>query len=151
MQSTFQALPISERVEFFVKCQELMLKHHPKSPFVVRESELKKTIDVCKRNINKYNGFAYSDDNVCVLWNHILIHDPSNMERILKENAYQPPNPDYNAVSIDFAVFRNIRDCIEFVHQNKNERIQFVLFIREGKPKLYTLNELLKSARLSGS
>jgi hypothetical protein len=121
-----------------------MLKHHPNSNFVIREDSLDKAVAACQGNIHKYQGYVYADDNVCVLWNHIKVNDPSDTKRILAENAYQPPNPDYNAASIDFAVFRHIKDCIEFVRQNQNERIQHVLFIREGKPKLYPLAELLK-------
>jgi hypothetical protein len=148
MQATFQSLSIEERIEFFVKCQELMLKHHPNSSFVIRRDTLKQALTACQGNIHKYNGYAYSTENICILWNHILVNDPSDMERIFKENAYQPPNPNYNAVSIDFAVFRSMADCLNFVRENKNERIQYVLFIREGKPKLYPLADLLKGTRL---
>lgn len=121
-----------------------MLKHHPNSPFVVREDALPRVLDVFANNIQKYKGFYYTDDNVCVLWNYILVSDPHDMRRILGENIYKGPHPDFNGVSIDFAVFRQLKDCLEFVGANNNERIKHVLFIRDGNPRLYPIGQILQ-------
>lgn len=144
MQTLFQSLSIEERIEFFVKCQEMLIKYHSSSGFVIRENTLEKAVASCQGNIHKYNGFVYSDDNVCVLWNHIKVSDSSDVQRILKENAYQPPHPQYNGVSIDFAVFRHIKDCLDFVKKNQTPQMEYVLFIREGRPKLYPISDILK-------
>ncbi len=144
MLQSFQELTQEKKVDFFVKCQELMIKHHPDSPFVVREKDLEKVLTACEKNILKYQGYSYSDDNVCVLWNHIVVTDPKDVKRAVQENAYRPPNPDFNAVSIDFAVFKHIKDCVEFIRGNDNDRIEHILFIRDGVPKLYPKSMLVK-------
>ena len=149
MSNLFQSLNQDEKIEFFVKCQELMLKHHQKSPFIVREKSLGKVLDSFVNNIQKYQGYSYADDNICVLWNKIYVSDPSNVNLVVRECAYQPPNPVFNGVSIDFAVFRRMEDCLAFVKSNYQPQIRYVLFIREGKPKIYETEAILKSMNKS--
>jgi len=143
MPILFKSLSQNEKVEFFIHCQELMLKYHPKSSFVIREGSLDKALEVFQDNINKYQGYYYSNDNICVLWNKIAISDPINVKRVIKESAYQPPSEHYSGVSIDFATFKNITDVKEFIIKNDEERIKYVLFIKEGKPKIYKKDEII--------
>lgn len=148
MSASFQSLTQEQKVDFFIKCQKLLLQYHPNSPFVVREDNLSKVLDACHNNIKRYQGYHYSDENVCVLWNHILVTDPKDVKKCVVENAYQPPNPAYNAVSIDFAVFRQMTDCLTFIKENNSPQIRYVLFIRDGNPKLYPIEVLLKGVHL---
>ena len=144
MNSLFQSLTQEMKVDFFVKYQQLMLKHHPNSHFIIREDSLKKTLETCANNIKKYQGYSYLDENACILWNHIIVTDPQDINKVVMDNAYKPPNPDFNGVSIDFAVFRKIEDCLEFIKNNNNNKIKYVLFIRDGHPKIYQIDVLLK-------
>ena len=144
MINPFATLSQEQKVDFFVKCQELMMKYHPTSPLIVREDALEKVLDVFYNNIQKYQGYYYMDDNICVLWNHILINEPNDAKRALVENAYKQPNPQFNAVSIDFAVFRKMSDCLDFIKSNNNNLIKYVLFVRGGNPKIYPIEQILK-------
>jgi len=144
MITSFESLTPELKVEFFAKCQELMVKYHPTSPFVIRENTLEKALDLFYNNIKQYKGYCYSDENICVLWNHIFVADPTDMKRTVVENAYKSPNPDFNGVSIDFAVFRQMSDCLTFIKKHNNERIKHILFIRDGVPKLYSAEVLLR-------
>jgi len=124
-----------------------MLKHHPNSPFIIRERTLDKALEAFQDNILRYQGYCYADENICVLWNKIIISDPLNVNRAITENAYQPPNPNFNAASIDFAVFRKIDDCFAFIKQNNESQMKHILFIREGKPKIYPIETILKTIK----
>lgn len=149
MFTLFQSLSEKDKIEFFVKCQSLMLKYHPTSPFIIRESKLDKALEAFENNIRRYQGYVYADENICVLWNHIIVSDPSNANRAVTENAYLPPNPNFNAVSIDFAVFKGIENCFSFIADSKEPQIKHVLFIREGKPKIYPLEQILKGVHFN--
>jgi len=144
MPNLFQSLNLDDKVDFFVKCQKLMINYHPNSSFVIKESSLDQSIDVFVNNIQKYQGFFFYNENICVLWNHIIISDPQNIKQAIIDNAYKAPSAQYNAVSIDFAVFRKISDCIDFIKQNDEPEIKFVLFIKDGKPKIYKKDDLIK-------
>ena len=145
MSTLFQSQKQEEKIDFFVRCQTLMLKHHPKSSFIITQRTLPKAIESFQESIHRYQGYSHADENICVLWNKILVSDETNVNRVVTENAYQPPNPKFNGVSIDFAVFRKIEDCFMFIQANKQEEMKYVLFIREGRPKLYPLEQILKS------
>ena len=145
MPNLFQSLSQDQKIDFFIQCQILLLQHHPTSSFVIREKTLEKALDSFRDNIQKYKGFCYSDGNVCLLWNKILISDPKSPRKALTENAYKEPCLDYNAISIDWAVFRKMDDIFKFVKENYEERIKYVLFIREGNPKIYEVANILKA------
>lgn len=147
MTTLFQSLDQNQKIDFFIQCQKLMIKHHPGSSFIIREKNLNKALDSFCANINQYKGFVYSDANICVLWNHIFVEDPKNINKILTDNAYRPPNPAFNGVSIDFAVFRKMEESLLFIRQNYQPQIKHVLFIREGHPKLYDADAILKTIK----
>ena len=149
MNTLFQSILLGEKIDFFIKCQELMLKYHPDSQFIVREKALPKTLEAFSDNIIKYKGYCYKDDNICVLWNKIIVSDSKNVNRAVKENAYKPPQDNFNGVSIDFAVFRKISDCFLFIKNNYEPQMKYVLFIREGKPKLYPIETILNGINFS--
>lgn len=144
MATLFQSISQEDKVNFFVQCQALMLKHHPKSQFVIKEKQLDKALELFKDNIMRYQGYVHADENICILWNKIIISDANNANRAVTENAYLPPNQNFNAVSIDFAVFRKIEDCFLFIKANHEVQMKHVLFIREGKPKIYPIDQILK-------
>ena len=144
MTNCFNNLQKEQKVDFFVKCQELLIRHHPDSSFMVRESNLDTILETFFDQINKYKGYYYYNDDVCILWNHIYVSDPQDLKKVFKDNAYQPPHPEYNGVSIDFVVFRKMADCISFIKDNDEPRIKHVLFIREGKPRIHKKEDLVK-------
>lgn len=148
MQKPFNTLDLGQKVEFFVACQQLLLAHHADSPFIIRQNTLSQTVDTFKYYINKYQGYAYQDDNVCVLWNHVWIPNTPDIKEIIKAVAYQPPAHPFNGASIDFVVFRKLADCLTFIKNNDHPDIQKVLFFRDGKAKLHPKAELLRGLKV---
>ena len=143
MKIPFQSLTTIQKIDFFVKCQELMLKYHPNSPFVVREDSLKQSLDAFANNINRYKGFVHSDENICLLWNYVHISDEHDENRALVENGYKAPHPEYNAVSMDFVVCRKVRDYYEFIKQYDEPRIQYILSVKYQKAKIINKSKLI--------
>ena len=143
MSTLFQSLNQKEKIEFFVQCQALMLNHHPNSNFIIKENKLQQSLDIFRDNIMRYQGYMHMDNNICVLWNKIFVTDPSNVNRVITENAYMPPKEKFNGVSIDFAVFNSMIHCQNFIKDNDEESIKYILFIREGRPKIYKKEEII--------
>jgi len=143
MPVLFQSLSQEVKVDFFVKCQELMLKYHPVSNFIIRENTLGAALDAFQQNVENYKGYIHFDDNICILWNKIFVSDFTNVNLVVTENAYKEPNLNFNSVSIDFSVFRQMQDCLKFIKENYTPEIKYILFIREGTPKLYEADKLI--------
>jgi hypothetical protein len=143
MKTLFQPLSQAQKIDFFVKCQELMIKYHPTTSFVIRENSLKPALDAFANNINSYKGFCHADENICLLWNYVFISDENDEVRALVENGYKEPNPNYNAVSMDFVVCRHMRDYLDFIKQYNEDRIKFILSVKYGKAKIVNKDKLI--------
>ena len=57
--SLFQSLSQSQKIDFFIQCQILLLKYHPTSPFIIREDGLAKSLEAFRDNIEKYRAFYH--------------------------------------------------------------------------------------------
>jgi hypothetical protein len=147
MPNLFYPIPKEEKVEFFVKCQELLIKHHSTSNFIVKESNLEEAADIFMDKIDKYKGYYYFDENVCILWNHVFISDPNDANGSLIENAYKAPHPNYNAASMDFVVCRRVTDILRFAKENDSAQVKYLLSIKNGRTKLLKKEDLLKNIK----
>lgn len=132
-----------EQIDFFVHCQKLLVEFHPTSPFICRANNIKGRIHQMRNFIDKYKGLCYASDNVCVLYNKIVIADPSDPVHTIRANMYHAPDPNYNGVIVDFVVFRDLKDCMPFVQSNYDPRIQYVLYVKNNKPKIYPVVNFL--------
>ena len=143
MHDLFVNVSARDKVEFFVQCQRILVENHPTSEFVCRRNNLEQRLSHMRGFINQYKGFIYTDENVCTIYNKIVVNDVNDPTASVKTYMYQSPDPNFNAIMIDFVVFRNIKDCLAFVKTNYDPRIQYVLFVRHNKVKLYPVVKLL--------
>ncbi len=94
--------------------------------------------------VQNYKGFCHQDDNVGALLNRIIVPDPRAPEHALRAAMYQAPAEHYNALSVDFVVFRDIKDCASLVKSYYDSKVQYVLFVRHNKVKLYRTLDFLQ-------
>lgn len=139
----FQELTNVEKVEFFLKCQQLLRDFHPKSDFIFRENNVAERMRHVAALSAKYKGFCYSNENICVLFNKIYVADERDPVTSLRENMYREPAKEYNAVSIDFVVFRNLNDCMEFSKAQYEPRIAYTVFVKNNQPKIYKTEKFI--------
>lgn len=144
MSGLFSETKVEDKIEFFLHCQSLLIQHHPQSPFIFHTGNVKERMKHIQAFVNNYKGFYYRDDNVAALYNKIIVTDPATPEHDLRASMYKPPAENYNAISIDFVVFRDIKDCVKFVQSNYDAKVQYVLFVRHNKVKLYKTIDFLQ-------
>lgn len=145
IHKSFIQMDSKEKVEFFIQCQKLLVEFHPNSPFVCRKNNLAERLIHIKKFLSDYKGFAYQDDNVAVLYNKIIVSNPKDADSALKHYMYQPPDPEYNAMTIDFVAFKALESCMSFVRANSDPKIQYVLFVRHNQVKVYPTVKLLSN------
>lgn len=139
----FQSLTRDEKIEFFLKCQELLMKYHGNSDFIIRQNNIEQRLQHAKELVDKYKGFCYMEDNICVLFNKINVGDENDPIGALSTHKFREPVEHYNAVSIDFVVFRDLKDCAEFCKNNYDHRIKYILYVKNAKPKLYKTEQFI--------
>lgn len=139
----FQSLTPEERVNFFVQCQEILKNHHPDSPFTFTDRNLTERKSYFKEVFERYNGFAYSDTNICILFNKIVLKDPKNPIESVKLNKFKGPDENYNAFMIDWVVFSDLKLVESFCRAQYQDRIKYILFSRHNDVKVYETSKLL--------
>lgn len=141
----FQSLRAEEKVNFFVRCQEILKNHHPESPFAFTTINFNDRKNYFKGFYEKYQGFAYTDENVCILFNKIILKDARNPIEAVKENQWKGPKENYNAFMIDFATFSSVEQCLPFIKANYVPQIKYALYARHQDIKIYPVEKLILS------
>jgi hypothetical protein len=150
MSKLFENLTISEQIDFFAQCQRLLIEHHPHSEFLLTKENFTQRKEYALTFIKKYKGYAHADNAICVLYNKIYVADPRNPIKVIKDHLYAGPRTlDYNAISIDFVVFKQLADCMGFCKTHYNPQIKYVVFVRHNEVKLYTTEKLLNALNAS--
>jgi hypothetical protein len=139
----FQQLSIEDKARFFVHIQSLLVKYHPNSDFIFRQDNSVKRIAQAKDLFVKYKGLCYADENIAILFNKIFISDPTDAIKALRENMFQPPNENYNGVSLDFVVFRSMNDCLDFCKSQYDPQIRHIIYSKTGRPQIYRAEDLI--------
>lgn len=145
----FQELGREGKIDFFVHCQNLLIKYHPKSPFTFRYDNMKERLKFTNEFCARYKGYCFQDDNICILYNRVLVQNPRDPIKVIKDHIYQPPQEKYNALSVDFVVFRELRDCIEFCKTHYSPRLEYILFVKNNEVKLYNSKKLLSALKVT--
>jgi hypothetical protein len=137
MLQKFKTLEKADKIDFFLKCQRLLIANHPNSPFLFTKDNIDERLTYASDIFNKYQGMCYADENVCVLFNYIRVEDPNDPVAALKANAFKDGEINYNAVSIDWACFRKMKDCLTFCKTVYNTHIEYIVYVHNGKPKTF--------------
>jgi hypothetical protein len=135
----FDSLSMQEKIDFFVKCQQLLLTHHPNSPFLFRQDNAQRRLAFVKPMCEGYKGFCYSNDNVCIIFNKIWVPHPEQIAQSIVSSQYQPPAQPYNTALIDFVVFRELKDCWDLVSQQFDANLQYIAFVRHNQVRIYPI------------
>ena len=140
---TFPSLNKEEKIDFLLHCQKLLIDFHPDSSFIFRKDNVQERLAHANFLASQYQGFCYQNDYLNILFNKIVVTDINEPVSALKNYMLRPPDPNYNAVSIDFVVFRALGDCAEWVKSQYDPRIQYILYVKNGTPQIYKTEKLL--------
>lgn len=139
----FTSLTREQKIDFFLNCQELLVAHHPESPFIFKEDNIEERLHFFKDFAQKYKGFVYSSENLCILYNKIDLKDSRNPIEAVRSNMYKEPIENYNCYSIDWVVFRALEDVYEFVQKEYVPQIRYILWVKRGDVSVYETDKLL--------
>lgn len=146
MQGQFNLLSDDDKVGFFLHCQSLLSLYHPKSKFAFRDDNIIERLQYVENIFLNYKGFCFTDNNVAILYNRIKATEDElkNPANVMKDNLYKESPQDYNCVTFDFTVMKNLRNCLPFIKSHYDPRVLNVIYVRDGKPTVYKTSELIK-------
>lgn len=137
----FKSLTFEQKVEFFLNVQKLLVQYHPDNHFVFREDnkEIRKQITI--EFIKNYKGFCFSNENINILFNKIFIDDPNKV--LNNFNIYQESAQNYNTISVDFVVMKEIKDLEVFCRLQYNSKLKWVTFVKNKKIRIFESEKIL--------
>jgi hypothetical protein len=141
----FQTLSNDQKIEFFLKCQQLLVDNHPDSDFIFREDNIKDRLYFVKDFTQKYKGFVYSNDNICVLYNKIKLKDHRNPAETVKAHMYKGPVEDFNCIIVDFAVFDQLINIKPFIELQYSPQVEYLIWVKHNEVKLYNTKNLIEN------
>jgi len=139
----FLDLTKEEKIEFFLHGQNLLLQYHTHSPFLFRRNNVQERLNYVREVLEKYKGYCYMDDFIIVLFNHVVVEDPKNVIETLKKYQFNPPDPNFNALSVDFVIFRSMTDCMNWCKSKYDPKIKYVVYVKNGKPQIFKTEKLI--------
>jgi len=142
----FNDLDREERLDFFQRCQDMLVKHNPNSPYIMRYgSPVTKSyfFDVFLR----YQGILYETDKIIVMFNK---HRCSGREEIIekyRENLFLPPHPEPNTYSIDFVSSSQLNKEIltELKPFFSDDGMEYISFLRGQNLTVFDIESFRKS------
>lgn len=143
----FQELTNEEKADFFAKCQEILIAHHPDSQYLVRPHDLKTKQAHFLNLVKNYKGYAFFNNDICVLYNKIKVSDPKDIVWVLKKSIMAAPAEDYNAAIIDFVAFRQLRNAVTIYKLGMEEKFFYFLYVKNNEVKLYESSKMIGQLR----
>lgn len=141
----FKELNIQEKIDFFVKCQYLLLENYPQSRFIVTHEKLEEKLNFFKKLIDTYSGAFLVTDSMCLLYNRISIDNPNDVIEEYKRAKNSTYIPNGNCVLISFLVAKPTPDNLQsFI--KPFEEVDYVMFLRGEKTSIIPKDLFLSKA-----
>ena len=140
----FNEMGKEEKMDFFQKCQNMLVKNQPDSLWILRdgdESNRSYFLDIFLR----YQGIVYESENIILLFNK---HQYASKDEIIvksREKLFSAPDKNPNTYSIDFVTSKLTQEILQEVEPHfKDPGIKWIHFLRGQKVSVFDI-ELFKS------
>jgi len=143
MNQPYQSLSQDQKITVFQRCQELLVKNHPKSEFILRKNFLssnQKTIQTLTKLYKEFNGNIYMERDCLIFYK---MFDIKNGIEELQKRYDSASDDNGNLIFITFAIFNSKRMSIRRVIETQLQgQVEKISFSREGEFKIYNLKKL---------
>jgi len=141
----FSELDRQQRIDFFQKCQDLLIKAHPTSEYIMRRG-VRATgtyfIDVFLR----YKGLVYETDKIIIMFNKLRCSGREEIIEKYRENLFSPPHPEPNTYSIDFVTAKLSKEMLEELKPYFSDPgMEYISFLRGQNLTVFDIESFRKS------
>ena len=144
----FPDMSKDDRLDFFQRCQNLLVKTQPNSPWIMKyRQEHDKTffLDV----FLKYQGFVYESNNIILLYNTFSYNSKEEAQESYALNLFAPPDENPNTYTIDFIASEIDADKVsELKPYFEDSNIKYITFLRGNRPAAFDIDRF-KEAMLN--
>jgi len=141
----FNEMSEEEKMDFFQKCQNMLIKNQPNSPWVLRVDDERNRgyfLDIFLR----YQGMVYESENIILLFNkHYFV----NKEEVVvksRERLFSEPDENANTYSIDFVTSKLTQEVLQEIEPHfKDTGIKWIHFLRGQKVSVFDIEPFKNS------
>ena len=137
-----------EKIGLFQKCQDLLVKNQPNSPWVLRkDATFNKTfyLDFFVR----YQGLVYEADDAVVLFNKQWYASRDDIIDRQREDLWLSPHQNPNTYAIDFIASKLTKEVLlELEPYFSDPGMKYVCFLRGSKLSVFDAESFKDSMRL---
>jgi len=137
----FLDLTKEEKVAFFQKCQDLLVKNFPNSEYILRGDLHKK--DFYLDLFLKYKGFVYESEKVALLFNKIEHFPQELVIEPYQKRVFDPPALKPNCYAIDFLTTKGSLEIVKELLPHFNEGFEYISFLRGGRISVFNFKRFL--------
>ena len=141
----FSDLEREEKIAFFQKCQDLLIKNQPTSPYIMRHGQANSRTylyDIFLR----YKGLVYETNEIIVMFNKLRCSGREDIIENYRENLFSLPHPEPNTYTIDFVTAKlNKEMLMELKPYFSDPGIEYVSFLRGQNLTVFDIESFRKS------
>jgi hypothetical protein len=133
-----------EKIAFFQKCQDLLMKNQPGSEFVLR------TASAHNKNyfldlFLKYKGLAYSSERLAVLFNKRKYTSLAEAQESYWKDLFDPPHKNPRCYTVDFITTKLNKSLLAEIDPIADEDLDYVCFLRASKVSFFKKKDFRES------
>jgi len=132
----FNSLSLEEKIQLLQKNQNLLLKYHPDSEFVIREYQdkngriYKHYIDLIK----KYQGKVVYGENFMLFFHIMKINNQDDTSEYARKRAEGEFSDDGNCLFAEYMVGKySAKDLASLEEYFKDKKVEFISYVRHER------------------
>jgi len=144
----FTDLDKEERIEFFQRCQDLLLETAPESPYILRQGDVARNKSYFLDIFLKYQGLIYESDGIILLFNKLQYEDKDHIYEQYRDRLFHSPDKEPNTYSVDFIAAKlDPKILSEMEPYFKDEGMKWVCFLRGQQLSVFDAESLKNSVK----
>ena len=140
----YSDLSRDERINLFQRCQNLLIKNQPDSPWILREGQQHNRTFFLDA-VLRYRGFVYESENIIIMFNKHFYENKEEAREGYGQNLYAAPAEDANTYSIDFIASEISADKVEELKPYFKDDMKYITFLRGHRPTVFDIDNFKKA------
>ena len=143
----FKEMSRDEKLAFFQRCQDLMIKVQPDSLWILRK---KQTPEARNRiffldAFLRYQGFVYEADGIIIMFNKHFYLDKEDPIEKYADYLYDAPHPTPNTYAIDFIAAEMDADKLRELQPYFKDDLEYITYLRWPRQSVFNLANFKKA------
>lgn len=127
-----------EKMQFFQRCQDLLIKTNPNSPYILKKDGPSRNKNYFIDIFLKYQGFVYETDAIILLFNKLHFENTNDIYDRYRNRLFDTPDENPNTYTVDFIASKLDPEILSGMEPYfKDAGMKWVCFLRGQKLSIF--------------